>query len=539
MLRVWWVVLVTAGFASCAGCHAPSLVQVPVVDAGELDAGAQADAGALDAGLPDAGTVDAGVADAGPLDAGLPDAGAVDAGVPDAGPLDAGLPDAGTVDAGVADAGVLDAGVLDAGLPDAGAPDASVPFDAGWARTFGATGEVDSVAADDQGHVYVAGFSADAVVDLGGGALSCPHTTWAPYVAWYDTDGGYLFGRCFSGWSSNTPGSGTLHVVVDSADEVTLGGLTQGPVDWGLGAPTAVSPGFFAMLTHYAADGTARWGFDFGGTAVLTALRALQGGDLLVGLSFSTVTLDQTYVSQGDVALALARLSKADGHVVWARIFDHVGSEERISALALAENGDVLVTGSFTGTLTSGLTVLTAPGPDDPNHGDAFLARFTPDGTQRWLRQLGSNAAFLGSVTALPGDGFAASGRCSDTVACDAVSLPGCSGVFVVEGDATGALTTGFGHVSGLREPRVGTGADGGLLLATTDQSGKGGLVERYLAGASTPVESARSGGDLIDFVVDRSQGEAWLLVGDNGRTLKGVTPMPPGGNPFVFRWVR
>ena len=78
----------------------------------------------------------------------------------------------------------------------------------------------------------------------------------------------------------------------------------------------------------------------------------------------------------------VAKISK-DGYVLWAQQYGGSGSEVGYG-LKLANNGDVIVTGSFDKSFSFGYKYLKAK-----KTGDVLVARFSPDGKLKWANQVG------------------------------------------------------------------------------------------------------------------------------------------------------
>lgn len=120
-------------------------------------------------------------------------------------------------------------------------------------------------------------------------------------------------------------------------------------------------------------------------------------GNVLVGGTFegSLRIGGETLVSAGDSDVFLARLSPA-GAVLWARRFGGAGNEE-LRALALDPAGNALVTGNFNGTLAMGGATLTGAG------WAMFLAKLDPAGNAIWSKALEGEESIQGA-TAIAAD---------------------------------------------------------------------------------------------------------------------------------------
>jgi outer membrane protein assembly factor BamB len=88
------------------------------------------------------------------------------------------------------------------------------------------------------------------------------------------------------------------------------------------------------------------------------------------------------------------------GHF-WSKSFgDNDQDEERCDALAVAENGDIFITGSFEGTAAFGDPALASAGSTD-----IFVASFDGAGEPRWNQRFGDADAQVGLAIAIDGSG--------------------------------------------------------------------------------------------------------------------------------------
>ena len=137
-----------------------------------------------------------------------------------------------------------------------------------------------------------------------------------------------------------------------------------------------------------AQTNTVAWAMSGGGSNsdVGFAIAVDSSGDaVLVGRMDDVVTLaGQTSPPRGDLDAAIAKFG-ADGKLKWLR---RPGGTERDSAqsIAMDANGNVLVTGFFRGTGSFGTL-----NSDSAGHRDAFVAKYDPDGALLWIRRAGGS----------------------------------------------------------------------------------------------------------------------------------------------------
>jgi hypothetical protein len=154
--------------------------------------------------------------------------------------------------------------------------------------------------------------------------------------------------------------------------DVLVAGHTEGTL------PGQVSAGGYdVFLARFGGDGTPRWVAQFG-TPQMDEVWAVtadaEGSAYLCG--YTRGALDGT--NQGESDAFVAKYS-ADGARLWA-VQVGTAAAEQATALGLGPSGDLFVVGSTGGALDG-----TSAGDRD-----AFLLRVGPDGTRRWTRQLGT-----------------------------------------------------------------------------------------------------------------------------------------------------
>ncbi len=111
---------------------------------------------------------------------------------------------------------------------------------------------------------------------------------------------------------------------------------------------------------------------------------------------------------------------------------------DRAAAVAVGPQGSAFVAGSFRGTASFGATSLTSSGDLD-----GFIARYTPEGTLKWVKNLGSSGADQASAVAADSNGNVyVAGSFSGTVNFGSSSLTsnGAEDIFLVKYDADGEL---------------------------------------------------------------------------------------------------
>ena len=191
--------------------------------------------------------------------------------------------------------------------------------------------------------------------------------------------------------------------------------------------------------------GNVAWAIQFGGEAMDAArdVVALGDGVVVAGYVSSDVTLGDDSHETTDVDAYVTRLD-AEGNHVWSRFFTGEG-EHIANALAITDEGDILVAGAFAHALYIGDDVLRGAGADN-----IFVVKLSPDGERRWARAFGGrdvNAAH--DVAAGPGGVAYVTGVFRDEVdfGADTLESEGDASIFALalsdEGDPLWAR--GFG----------------------------------------------------------------------------------------------
>lgn len=162
-------------------------------------------------------------------------------------------------------------------------------------------------------------------------------------------------------------------VAIDTQNDVIVAGYTAGDLDRNHANSTADD----AFVVKFNAEGEQQWALQFGDAAEADRAYALAVG-----------ANDQIYVggytrgllngeNAGDKDIYIAQISST-GEVEWTQQFGGEGEDKGLS-LAVGPDGTVYLSGVTGSTLDTSLGDL-----------DGFLATFTSEGEQEWVRQFGS-----------------------------------------------------------------------------------------------------------------------------------------------------
>ncbi len=226
-----------------------------------------------------------------------------------------------------------------------------------WSRAFGSptSDAARSVAIDAAGAVIITGDTQGAI-DLGGGLLTSAGAQDV-IVAKFDGDGGHLWSTIYKSPQQQVG----LHCAVTSNDAVILGGVFRGSIDFGGGA--LVSAGLDDIyLTKLDANGKHQWSKRFGDASIdYVSAMMVDSSDAIVQAGFFAGSLDYgggILMSAGGNDVFVAKLDGNGGHL-WSKRFGNAG-DQRVEGAGVAEDGRVLIGGAFDGAIDFGGGVLTS-----------------------------------------------------------------------------------------------------------------------------------------------------------------------------------
>jgi hypothetical protein len=198
-------------------------------------------------------------------------------------------------------------------------------------------------------------------VDFGGGPLTSAGG-YDIYVAKLSgVDGAHLWSRRF-GSTSHDVGYG---IAADASGNVLVSGYIQGTVDFG-GGPLTSAGGYDIFVVKLSgANGAHLWSQRFGDTDhdLGYDVAADRSGNALLAGNFSG-TVDfggGPLTSAGSRDIFVAKFSGADGSHLWSKRFGATDYDVPYAVTADG-SGNVIVTGSFYGTVDFGGGPLTSAG---------------------------------------------------------------------------------------------------------------------------------------------------------------------------------
>lgn len=269
-------------------------------------------------------------------------------------------------------------------------------------------------------------------------------------------------------------------VAIDSKGGVVVAGEFQGTLDLGpAGGPPLVSNGNSAdvFLIAFDGNGAHQWSKAFGDNDIQRAQAiAVDATDriFITGSARSKVDFGGGALqAQGGYDLFVAQFDP-DGKHGWSKLYGD-GADQNGRGIAALANGDVALTGSFSGVLDLG----TGMGMDGHTYSDVLVARLHGDGAVAWQKHFEAGGDQIGrAVAAGPDDTIAVAGsvRAALDFGKGAVTYGGGMDAFVAKFDGQGNCIWSNGY---------GDGSDQIGLGVAMDAAGNA-LVTGYMTGAMT-----------------------------------------------------
>jgi PKD repeat protein len=285
-------------------------------------------------------------------------------------------------------------------------------------------------------------------------------------------------------------------VAVDANGNVVVAGVIRGSVDVG-GKSLTSAGGADAFVAKYAPNGALVWARSLGGTGddEMTSVAVAANGDVVVTGRFAgNVSFGgATLQASGASDIVLAKYAAADGAHLWSKRFGGT-MDDSGSAVAIDGSGAVLLTGYFRGTADFGGGPMSVPFVSDL---DAFVAKFDADGNPVWSKHFpntGNDRAY--GIATDPVGNVAVAGTFSNTIDLGGGELTSANAmidIFVVKLNAAG------GYVWGRQ---IGTaGASEGTNGVAMDGSGNVIITGNVIASVDFGGGSLAGGGSVDAYV--------------------------------------
>jgi hypothetical protein len=190
-------------------------------------------------------------------------------------------------------------------------------------------------------------------------------------------------------------------------------------------------------------------------------------GDVLVTGTFSG-TVDfggGPLTSAGSTDIFVLKLAGSDGHHLWSGRFGSTAADTG-NAIAVAENNNFVVSGAFAGTVDFGGTPLTSASVAS----DVFLAKYAPNGIHLWSQRFGGPSGDAGLSVAVDNVGdIALTGVFQGTTSFGGAALTsvGNNDFFVAKysGAGTHRWSQRFGGTGDDRSQGIAIGLDGQVAV--------------------------------------------------------------------------
>lgn len=241
-------------------------------------------------------------------------------------------------------------------------------------------------------------------------------------------------------WLPSTTGeSRILGLTAEARDFFVIGDFT-GELTWGPQRAVARG-GEEVFVARVGPCGAVRWlralggrGEDVGDAVTLSTPDSLIAVGMFSGeAEFGGVSLR----GQGISDCFVSKLSREDGHVLWARGFGGAGGVMACRSVVSAASGDLFVTGRFEGEVTVGPERWRSAGMND-----TFLFKLSgSDGTLQWARHFGGAGEDVGrDVAVAPSGTVLLTGLFSQGAAPEPGAIDFGTGGLVSHGDADAFL---------------------------------------------------------------------------------------------------
>lgn len=304
---------------------------------------------------------------------------------------------------------------------------------------------ITATAVDSSGNVYITGFFRETI-NFGGTSLTNPvHLQDDIFIAKYNSSGVNQWAKRIGG----SVGDKGLGIGTDSSGNVYVTGYFNDTVDFDPGAGTSnlVSAGNSDIfVVKLDTSGALVWAKGLGGTGVdqglaisvmSTGTFAITGnfGTFGTGIDFGGGTLNSA--GQSDIFVATYDSS---GAYIWAVRVGGTGVDVG-QAIAINSSGEVVMAGTFKGTVVYGCTSISSNG--GASFRDVVVTKFDSSGTLLWIKRAGGTSDDIPYGVAMNAGGeVAITGSFLGTInfgGADRVNIGTGQDVFIAKWDSSGA----------------------------------------------------------------------------------------------------
>jgi hypothetical protein len=290
-----------------------------------------------------------------------------------------------------------------------------------WSKRFGdiAYQSGRSVAADSSGNVAVL-CTVEGSTSFGGGLLQSAGGADV-ILAKLNPGGNHLYSKIFGGSGAES----ASEIVIDSKNNAMITGSFSGTAGFGGGSLVSAG-GNDVFVARFTDAGIHLWSKGFGDAADQTGRSIdvdFMGNIVLAGAFLGAVDFGGgPLTSAGSEDIFVARLNDMGSHI-WSKSFGDP-AQQIGRAVAVDATGNVIVTGSLSGSADFGGGLLTSAGLSD-----VFLAKFSPEGEHLLSRAFGDAADQSGRALEVDASGFVVGGQFQGSLDLGTLSLTS-SGAF-------------------------------------------------------------------------------------------------------------
>ncbi len=245
--------------------------------------------------------------------------------------------------------------------------------------------EVHGIDIDDVGNVTVAG-SVRGDLDAGGGPIEGDGANWDVYMASYDTDGGLRFADIFGSYGDME----TLNDVAVHADgNIALTGRFGDDINFGGDQLHATGNSDDVFVAVFDQDGAPAWSRRYGDSSSQIGDGVSFDGDanvIVAARNYATIDFGgMPHQSDGNWAIAVAKLDATTGERIWSRQFDNTEGVW-IGLPRIEADADAI----YLGTYSSSANINSIDWGLGAEEAYFYLVKFDQSGDTQWSRPFAS-----------------------------------------------------------------------------------------------------------------------------------------------------
>ena len=254
-----------------------------------------------------------------------------------------------------------------------------------WTKLIGGTDDdyIRAMTTGSDGSIYVGGRTNSSTITGVNGQTNAGD--YDGFIAKYSPDGTLQWTKLIGG----TDDDYIRAMTTGSDGSIYVGGRTNSSTITGVNGQTNAGD-YDGFIAKYSPDGTLQWTKLIGGTDddYIRAMTTGSDGSIYVGgrTNSSTITGVNGQTNAGSADAFLAKYSP-DGTLQWTKLIGGT-DDDYIRAMTTGSDGSIYVGGR-----TNSSTITGVNGQTNAGSADAFLAKYSPDGTLQWTKLIGGNNA--------------------------------------------------------------------------------------------------------------------------------------------------